>query len=32
MAITQLSDSEHTGGAYIQDGPWAMNRVSFIGQ
>ncbi len=27
---TQLSSNEHTGGAYIQDGPWAMNRVSFI--
>jgi hypothetical protein len=21
---------QHTGGAYIQDGPWAMERVSFI--
>lgn len=27
----QLSNNEHTGGAYIQDGPWAMERVSFIG-
>ncbi len=26
----QQSASEHTGGAYIQDGPWAMERVSFI--
>jgi hypothetical protein len=26
----QLSSTEHTGGAYIQDGPWAMERVSFI--
>lgn len=26
----QLSGSEHSGGAYIQDGPWAMERVSFI--
>ncbi|MEE4297351.1 MAG: choice-of-anchor Q domain-containing protein [Wenzhouxiangella sp.] len=26
----QLSDTEHTGGAYIQDGPWAMERVSFV--
>lgn len=27
----QLSPSEHTGGAYLQDGPWAMERVSFVG-
>jgi hypothetical protein len=27
----QTAASEHTGGAYIQDGPWAMERVSFIG-
>lgn len=27
----QLSANEHTGGAYIQDGPWAMERVSFVG-
>lgn len=27
----QLSATEHTGGAYVQDGPWAMERVSFIG-
>jgi hypothetical protein len=27
----QLSDDQHTGGAYIQDGPWAMERISFIG-
>jgi|GEM_PF-736252 len=27
---TQLSSEQHSGGAYIQDGPWAMNRVSFI--
>lgn len=27
----QLGANEHTGGAYIQDGPWAMERVSFIG-
>ena len=26
----QQSNTEHTGGAYIQDGPWAMERVSFI--
>jgi predicted outer membrane repeat protein len=26
----QLGASQHTGGAYIQDGPWAMERVSFI--
>ncbi len=26
----QLSDNQHTGGAYIQDGPWALERVSFI--
>lgn len=26
----QLSSNEHTGGAYIQDGPWSMERVSFI--
>jgi hypothetical protein len=22
--------TRHTGGAYIQDGPWAMERVSFV--
>lgn len=27
---TQLSSTQHTGGAYLQDGPWAMNRVSFL--
>jgi hypothetical protein len=27
---TQLSGTEHTGGAYLQDGPWAMQRVSFL--
>lgn len=27
---TQLSSTEHTGGAYLQDGPWAMQRVSFL--
>lgn len=26
----QLSASQHSGGAYIQDGPWTMERVSFI--
>ncbi len=26
----QISTDRHTGGAYIQDGPWAMERVSFI--
>ncbi len=26
----QVSASEHTGGAYIQDGPWALERVSFV--
>ena len=27
----QIATDRHTGGAYIQDGPWAMERVSFIG-
>jgi len=27
----QLGGNEHSGGAYLQDGPWAMERVSFIG-
>jgi predicted outer membrane repeat protein len=27
----QLDAGQHTGGAYIQDGPWALERVSFIG-
>lgn len=27
----QLSSAQHTGGAYLQDGPWAMERVSFVG-
>ncbi len=27
----QLGANEHSGGAYIQDGPWALERVSFIG-
>lgn len=27
----QLGANEHTGGAYIQGGPWALERVSFIG-
>lgn len=26
----QLSGSQHTGGAYIQDGPWAIERSSFV--
>lgn len=26
----QTSASQHSGGAYIQGGPWAMERVSFI--
>lgn len=26
----QISSDRHTGGAYLQDGPWAMERVSFI--
>jgi predicted outer membrane repeat protein len=26
----QTSTNQHSGGAYIQDGPWAMERVSFI--
>jgi len=26
----QLSANEHTGGAYIQDGPFALERVAFI--
>ncbi|MCB1560618.1 MAG: right-handed parallel beta-helix repeat-containing protein [Xanthomonadales bacterium] len=26
----QLSSGQHSGGAYIQGGPWAMERVSFI--
>ena len=26
----QLSSSQHTGGAYIQDGPWAIERSSFV--
>lgn len=29
-ANRQLSDTQHSGGAYLQDGPWAMQRVSFI--
>ncbi len=29
-ANRQLSASEHTGGAYIQNGPFAFERVSFI--
>ncbi len=27
----QSDVGQHSGGAYIQDGPWAMERVSFIG-
>ena len=30
LGNVQLSNSQHSGGAYIQDGPWAMERVSFI--
>jgi predicted outer membrane repeat protein len=26
----QLSSNEHTGGVYLQDGPWAIERSSFI--
>ncbi|MEM9304883.1 MAG: choice-of-anchor Q domain-containing protein [Pseudomonadota bacterium] len=26
----QVDAGQHTGGAYIQGGPWAMDRVSFI--
>jgi len=26
----QIGTNQHSGGAYIQDGPWAMERVSFI--
>ncbi|AVP98523.1 hypothetical protein C7S18_15605 [Ahniella affigens] len=26
----QLSSTQHTGGAYIQDGPFALERVAFI--
>lgn len=26
----QLSSAQHTGGAYIQDGPFALERVAFI--
>lgn len=26
----QLDAGQHTGGVYLQDGPWAMERVSFI--
>jgi predicted outer membrane repeat protein len=26
----QLAAGQHTGGAYIQDGPWALERVSFV--
>ncbi|MBD8525756.1 choice-of-anchor Q domain-containing protein [Pseudomarimonas arenosa] len=26
----QLSSSEHSGGLYLQDGPWALERVSVI--
>jgi predicted outer membrane repeat protein len=29
-ANRQLGASQHSGGAYIQDGPWAMERVSFL--
>lgn len=29
-ANVQLGANEHTGGAYLQDGPWAMQRVSFV--
>jgi predicted outer membrane repeat protein len=25
----QLSNAQHTGGAYIQDGPWAIERTTF---
>lgn len=26
----QLGAGQHSGGVYLQDGPWAMERVSFI--
>ncbi len=26
----QLSNTQHSGGAYIQDGPWAINQSSFV--
>jgi hypothetical protein len=26
----QLDAGQHSGGVYLQDGPWAMERVSFI--